>query len=168
MNPSVPEQPKKPIETWKIVAIVMAAGLVLYAAISPTPFRTTPETTVSVEEQRQKASDELASKYSVTPAWYPSDFNLFSDDANIAWRWLENNEFSCSIGDSCWGMLVIAQDGCPSSLYAEVSILDSSGTQIAYSNDSLSVAAPMQKNKLTFESFDSSANTARLTKISCR
>ena len=54
----------KPIETWKIVAIVMAAGIVMYAAFSPNPFWATPETKLTVEQQRQKASDELTNKYS--------------------------------------------------------------------------------------------------------
>jgi hypothetical protein len=159
---------KKPIETWKIVALVMVAGLVLYTAINPNLFKSSPKNTMTIEEQRQKASDELTSKYTVTPAWFPSDFNEFAEDPNVAWRWLENKEFTCSLGDACWGMLVVSKNGCPNSLYVEVSILDSSGTQVSYSHDSLSVAAPMQKNKLTFESFDSSANTARLAKISCR
>ncbi len=54
----------KPLETWKIVAIVMAAGIVMYAAFSPNPFWSAPEKKLTMEQQRQKASDELTNKYS--------------------------------------------------------------------------------------------------------
>lgn len=54
----------KPLETWKIVAIVLAAVVVMYAAFSPKPFWAAPEKKLTMEEQRQKASDELTNKYS--------------------------------------------------------------------------------------------------------
>jgi hypothetical protein len=57
------KEPVKPIETWKIVALVLVAGIVMYAAFSPKPFWSTPEKKLTIEEQRQKASDELTRKY---------------------------------------------------------------------------------------------------------
>jgi hypothetical protein len=54
----------KPIETWKILAIVVAAGIVMYAAFSANPFWSTPGKKLTMEQQRQKASDELTNKYS--------------------------------------------------------------------------------------------------------
>jgi hypothetical protein len=58
------EESAKPIETWKIVAIVLAALIVMYVAFGSNPFASTTGNGLTVEQQRQKASDELTSKYS--------------------------------------------------------------------------------------------------------
>jgi hypothetical protein len=102
----------------------------------------------------------------VDTSWIPTEFNSWTDDPNVAWRWLESKEFNCT-GDSCWGMMVIAKNGCDRSLYAEISILDKSKVQIGYTNDTLSQALPMQENKLIFNTYEESAYSARLSKISC-
>jgi hypothetical protein len=97
--------------------------------------------------------------------WYPRDFEIYTTE--IAFRWLNRGEFSCSIGDHCWGMLVVAKNGCPSSLYAEITILDSGGSNIGFTNDTTSGLSPGQQAKLIFEDFTPDANSARLSKISC-
>lgn len=99
--------------------------------------------------------------------WYPKGFNEYTGDSQIAWRWAERGEYRCSYGDYCWGMFITAREGCPSSLYAEITILDSSGTNIGFTNDTTSGLGAGQKAKLVFESFTSGAKTARLAKISC-
>jgi len=160
---------KKKFETWKIVLVIMVVLTPILFLVGELGSKPTPKPSKQMVTYSDKHLDifkdrpELAS-----PTWYPKGFDTYSEDSNVAWRWLENNEFKCTVGDSCWGMLVIAQNGCPNSLYGEVSILDSSGTQISYTNDSLSVAMPMQKNKLIFDSFEPNANKARLARISCR
>ena len=99
--------------------------------------------------------------------WYPEGFNEYDDDAEIAWRWLDNGEYSCAYGDHCWGMVVIARNGCPSSLYAEITVLDSGGTNIGFTNDTTSGLGAGQKANLVFEDFTPGAKSARLAKISC-
>lgn len=97
--------------------------------------------------------------------WYPKGFTEYKGD--IAWRWLERGEFNCSYGDHCWGMLVVAKNGCPSSLYAEITILDGSGSNVGYTNDTTSGLSPGQQAKLIFEDFTPGADSARLGEISC-
>ena len=97
--------------------------------------------------------------------WYPKGFSTYSD--TIAYRWLERGEFSCSYGDHCWGMLVVAKNGCPSSLYAEITILDSAGSNIGFTNDTTSGLGQGQQAKLIFEDFTPGAQKARLSEISC-
>jgi len=99
-------------------------------------------------------------------SWVPADFNVWSDDTNVAWRWLKSKEYECT-GDACWGIMIITKNGCDHSLYAEISILDKAEVQVGYTNDTVSSARPLQKNKLVFNSYESSAHSARLTKISC-
>ena len=63
--------------------------------------------------------------------------------------------------------MIIAKDGCPSSLYGEIKIFDSSDVQIDYTNDSASTVSAMQKVKLTFDTFNDNASTAQIGKLSC-
>jgi hypothetical protein len=63
--------------------------------------------------------------------------------------------------------MLISHDGCSDSLYGEVNIFDKNGVQIAYTNDSLSVVQPLQKVRLTFDTFDEAAHTAGVAKFSC-
>jgi hypothetical protein len=100
-------------------------------------------------------------------SWIPKGFSAYSQDQNIAWRWLKNSEFECSYGDSCWGLMVISKQGCPNGLYAELSLLDKNRVQVGYTNDTLSAAQPLQKSKMIFESFEEAAETGQLSKISC-
>lgn len=99
-------------------------------------------------------------------SWIPVEFNSWTDDSNIAWRWLDSKEYTCS-GDGCWGIMVISKNGCQNGLYAEISILDKNDVQVGFTNDSLSSALPMQKSKLIFDTFEKSAHSARISKIHC-
>lgn len=100
--------------------------------------------------------------------WYPEGYTEYDGDSQIAWRWLKpGSEYSCSYSDYCFGMSIIARDGCPSSHYAEITILDSSGTNKGFTNDTTSGLGASQKAKLIFETFEQGAKTAMLAKISC-
>jgi hypothetical protein len=63
--------------------------------------------------------------------------------------------------------MIITKNGCPTSLYGEIAILDNADTQIDYTNDTASSVLPGQKVKLTFDSFNEQSKKARLTKLSC-
>jgi hypothetical protein len=99
--------------------------------------------------------------------WAPTGFNVWSEDTNVAYRWAKNSEFKCQYGDYCNAILVISKNGCPNSLYAEIALLDSAGTQVGYDNDTASSIPSMGKAKLQFEYSDQGSETARITKISC-
>jgi len=97
--------------------------------------------------------------------WYPKGYSTYSGD--IAWRWLEGKEYRCSYGDHCWGISIIAKNGCPTSLYAQITILDGNGANIGYTNDLTSGLSSGQEAKLVFEDFTPGAKSARLSEISC-
>lgn len=100
--------------------------------------------------------------------WYPEGYSLWGADENVAWRWLKSSEYRCSYSSgSCWGVSVITELGCPSSLYAELSISDRAGNAIDYTNAVLRGLQPGQKGKLIFDTFNDSAKTGRLIKINC-
>lgn len=160
-NPETPKTKKK-LKKWQIVVIVLLGFMAIGAF---TDNNSTPNAQL-MEEQRQKASDALTDKYTVEPAWYPSDFNEFS--SNLAWRWGTSKETDCSYSSgSCWTVMVIAKSGCSNSLYGEIKMFDSSDVQIDYTNDSTSTVSPMQKVKLTFDTFNEQARTAQIGELRC-
>lgn len=119
-------------------------------------------------------SSVTPSSNSYTPAptndysWIPSGFNGYPDDDNLAWRWGTNKETDCTYSSgSCWSVMVVTRDGCPSSLYAELKIFDSSDIQIDYTNDTTSSVSPMQKVKLTFDTFNDNASGAKIGELNC-
>lgn len=99
------------------------------------------------------------------PVWTPpAGFTRY--DAGTGYRWIEPAAGDC-IGDKCWAMEVVTRAGCPTSLYVELSLVDSSGTAVGYTNDVAGAVSAGQKARLTFDSFEASARTARLTQLNC-
>lgn len=102
-------------------------------------------------------------------SWIPSGFSEYSEDDNIAWRWGTNSETNCTYDSGyCWSVMVITRDGCPSGIYSEIAILDRSEVQIDFTNDSTTRVLPNTKIKLTFDTYNDDADTARVGEISCR
>jgi hypothetical protein len=105
---------------------------------------------------------------SVDDSWAPTGFNVWSGDSDLAWRWGTRSETKCTYSSgSCWSVMVVTKYGCPSSLYGEINIFDSSDIQIAYTNDTLSTVQPGQQVKMTFDTFNEDADTANIAKFSC-
>lgn len=97
--------------------------------------------------------------------WFPRGYTEF--EAGIAQKWLSVGEYSCSYsGVSCWGMSVISKNGC-GNLYVEITILDTAGNNIGFTNDSASGLQPGQKAKLIFDTFEDEAKFARVAEINC-
>lgn len=118
------------------------------------------------EQQRIIASNNLSDKYSAKPNWFPNGFSEYQE--GIAWRWGSNKETNCSYSSgSCWSVIVISRYGCPRSIYAELAIYDSGDTQIDYTNDTTTNVLAMEKVKLTFDTFNEEASTARLAELNC-
>jgi hypothetical protein len=160
-TPEIPT-PKKKLKKWQILVIVLL-GLMVIGQFSGGNSSPNAQT---IEEQRQKASDALTDKYTVEPAWYPADYEEYS--SNLAWRWGTSKETNCSYSSgSCWSVMVMSKSGCSSSLYGEIKIFDSGDVQIDYTNDSTSTVSPMQKVKLTFDTFNEQARSAQIGELKC-
>ena len=112
-------------------------------------------------------NDSVNTNAASDTSWIPSNFDSWSADSNVAWRWLKANEYACEYGDGCWGMMLIAKSGCPSGLYVELSLLDKNDVQVGYTNETVGSALPMQKTKMIFNSFEESAESGRISKINC-
>lgn len=162
---NIPSKPRFP--TWLLTIIALVVLGIFIALTGGNSGSNSTSSNLSIEQQRQKASDELTQKYTVEPAWYPAGFTAYAYDETLAWRWGTSKETNCTYDSaSCWSVLVISKNGC-SSLYGEIKIFDSSDVQIDYTNDTTSTVSPLQKVKLTFDTFNDNASSANIGKLSC-
>jgi len=148
----------KNLSTFKKFAIIVFLFVIIGAALSPSKG--------SFSEVTKSATSNSTTSAAPKSIWYPSGYNLYSD--NVAWQWAANTTFQCSYSSgSCWAVNLVAKDGCPTGIYAEIAILDRQGVQIDYTNATNTNVPPLQKVRLTFDTFNEAANSARLTKVSC-
>jgi hypothetical protein len=112
---------------------------------------------------------ERAQRAQATPqsAWNPpAGFRVYED--GLGWKFLEKTEYRCAMTTiPCVGGAVYARDGCPNNLYVELSVIDSAGSAIGYTNDAVGAIGPGQTAKLTFNITEDDASDVRLTQISC-
>ena len=94
--------------------------------------------------------------------WYPVGFEAW--DASVAWRWLDST--TCAEAATCWGMDVLARDGCPRSLYVELATADKAGAAMGTASNSADRVQPGDRVRLVFDNVHD-AYTAQLTAISC-
>lgn len=100
--------------------------------------------------------------------WYPRGYYPTPTDSTVAWHWVTSPNCGLSGGgDVCWGIDVIAQNGCSNGLYAEINIV-SAGTVVNFSNATLGSLGANQPASLTFDAFNVPSNAqGQLTKINC-
>jgi hypothetical protein len=116
-----------------------------------------------------QTQDSQSAQPLLDDSWVPTNFSKWSDEPPLAVRVLDFNkgEYDCGYSDRCFGIMVIAKNGCNSNLYAEVSLLDKDGVQIGYTNDSLPSALPMQKSKMIFTTYEKGVSRFQVSRISC-
>lgn len=115
-----------------------------------------------------KTSDSTTSDSSKAPAetdtsWVPSGFTQYDDGTAIRYR--KGDEVECGYRDGCYQIELVAKNGC-SSLYVELSRLDSADNNVGYTNDTTSNLQPNQKAILTFSAFEED-KSARISKVNC-
>lgn len=108
------------------------------------------------------AAEGLRSLAASVP-WYPDGY--YETGNGVAWNWSSGG--GCKFSSfGCWHMNVIAKDGCPSGLYAAINIVDSAGTVVGFTNDSLPGLAPMRKARLEFTN-TTDYNSAEFQELNC-
>ena len=137
---------------------ILGAFFLLFAVAAFFGISTSTPSSNNVSESNETYDDTL---------WVPTNFTAWDGDSNVAWRWLEADEFECDYGDGCWGIMVTSRDGCPSSLYAELTLFDNDGVQVGYTNENVGSLYSGDKAKLIFTSFEEAAEKGRLAEISC-
>jgi len=88
-------------------------------------------------------------------------------DPKIAYRWGSKNQFRCDPAPQCWGLKVLARDGCAADLTIELSIADAAGGSLGTVLDTAGVVSAGQQATMIFEVFVAGAQKAEITKVSC-
>lgn len=110
----------------------------------------------------QDAAEGLRGLAASVP-WYPDGYIETSSGVAMKWSSGGGCKFS-SFG--CWHMNVITKEGCSSGVYAAINIVDSAGTVVGFTNDSLPGLAPMQKARLEFTN-TTDYDTAQFQELKC-
>jgi hypothetical protein len=99
--------------------------------------------------------------------WYPAGFAVSPLDPTVAYRWMSKSQFRCDPAPVCWGLQVLARDGCESDLTIEVSLADSAGGALGTVFDTAGVVRAGQQATMVFEVETPGAQQAEITKLSC-
>lgn len=152
----------KRFKNWQWALIIFISLLVISEL-----FGTNAETSTNSPTTSSSSPNNSSETYD--ESWIPADYSGYPGDDNVAWRWATQSETNCSYSSgSCWAAMVIARDGCPNGIYAEISIFDKSEVQIDYTNDTTTRVLPNTKVKLTFNTFNDEADMAQISEINCR
>ena len=150
--------PKPRMKIWKIVLI----GIFCLWLLGTVVEKVSPSTSSSASSSAAESRD------TIDDSWIPAGFNAYSEDQSLAWRWGTKSETKCTYSSgSCWSVMVTSKDGCPSGIYGEIAILDKSDVQIDYTNYTTTRVLAGTNVKMTFDTFNEEADTARLSKLSC-
>jgi hypothetical protein len=69
--------------------------------------------------------------------------------------------------EGCWGLLVSSREGCPTSLYVELSLETTSGVVVGFTNATVGSLGAGKTATLLLETYEPRAVHANLTKIDC-
>lgn len=100
-------------------------------------------------------------------SWPPADMD---DAGDVAWRWTQASEVSCkSYQDGCYGITVAAKYGCPSGVYIELAIIDTSGAAVDRANEITAGLGQgdVAKAVLSPPGGSPSGAKAKVTKLNC-
>ena len=160
MSSDKPFVPKPRMKIWKIILIVIFSLWALGTIVEIVNPSSSTSTTISSAKESIATYDD---------SWIPTGFTGYATDDNLAWRWGTKSETNCTYSSgSCWSIIVITKEGCPSGIYGEIAILDKSDVQIDYTNDTTTLVPADTKAKMTFDTFNEEAESARLSQLSCR
>lgn len=96
-------------------------------------------------------------------SWIPDGFQAYNN--KVAIKWSEKGTYTCSYGQSCIQMEVVAKEGCER-LYAELTKHDKNGSNVGFTNETTTNLLKGQKAILLFNTFGD-FNSFQLSKINC-
>jgi hypothetical protein len=164
-------QPNEPSKRFtRVNNIIIGFGILLVIAVIvgvATGFNTVnkakPNDAVNPAQQTSTPTPTVENN-----SWIPNGYINLKDGFAIKWMTpAQDNASSECTGDHCWGAYLVSRDGCPSSLYVEFNYFNSQDVQLGYTNDSVGSVAPGTKVQVMFNTYESSARTGQISKISC-
>lgn len=149
------------IAKW-FVALSIVFALI---SISATYF-STPSSTSEADDFYASSEFDYDDTESWDVDWAPSDYTVWSNDSNIAWKWTPSEDFECD-DYACISAQFISRDGCPNGLSVSLNWLDDNDSVVSYSSASLPSLQAMQTAQLKFDDFEDVSSTGQLSEINC-
>jgi hypothetical protein len=155
-----------------LIAVACNAGPVPTQRPTPT---LTPTSTAKPTPRVRPTSALRPTPTPVRPAWFPTSggYSLAPHHDDVAFRWLEPDEFDCEdrtdvLSWSCYGLLLIARDGCPTRLEVTLGISWSPlGPSTAHEKGSVRAVEPLRPTRLVIESSPGDGDLALVEKVVC-
>jgi hypothetical protein len=118
----------------------------------------------------ENSPEAQALKEKEAKEWVPDGYNISYQGTQVidgfAQKFLKSGYQCASGSEGCFGVSVIARDGCPSGIYAYMFYTDSSG-QLPEVMETTGRAQAMQKMTLVFNFYDSDVKSGRIWKVGC-
>lgn len=167
--------PKKKLSTGAIVGIIAGALVILLGAgLGTSAVVTAALNSNSADTLTPDYSDTTDSTDSgtdwvdtpVTTDWAPSDYTQWDD--YLAYKWVTDNYESDCYDCTYWFLEVIAHYDCSNGIYGEITMDDSYGNQVDWSNDSYPSLYANQTAVFEFDHYPYEADmTGTLTTLTC-
>ena len=103
--------------------------------------------------------------------WVPDGYDISFQGTQViegfAQKFLKSG-FQCASGsEGCWGVSVIAKEGCPNGIFGYMFYTDSSGDQLPEVMETTGRAQAMQKMTLVFNIYNTGVKSGRIWKVGC-
>lgn len=143
---------------------------------SPTASSGQDDSTLSTQDETGSSalSDPLDSgSNSGSASWVPVGFTLWDQDIfdyDMAYNFVTDeysaDQVDCS-GCSFWAVSAVSEAFCPGGAYAEIDILDDSGTKIDWTNDTVDYVDYGETVTFILKTYEDAAASAEITELNC-
>lgn len=106
-------------------------------------------------------------------SWVPAGFTLWDQDIfdyDMAYNFVTDDysadQVDCS-GCSFWAVNAVSEAFCPGGAYAEIDILDDSGTKIDWTNDTVDYVDYGETVTFILKTYEDAAASAEITELNC-
>lgn len=134
------------------------------------------DSTYATEDQSGSSglSDPVdAGSSSGSASWVPAGFKLWDQDIfdyDMAYDFVtddySSDQVDCS-GCSFWAVNAVSEAFCPGGAYAEIDILDDSGTKIDWTNDTVDYVDYGETVTFILKTYEDAAASAEITELNC-
>ncbi len=136
-----------------LIALLIIAGLLFQCVNS------------SIDSSRDL--DQPTYKTPEPPTWSaPAGYSTAVTDNGVPIGIKWHDRPRCDLGDWCFAADIVTSVNCPH-FYASITLLDKSGTNIGWTNDSAQGIVAGEKTSLNFHGYQSGVTSARIAETKC-
>lgn len=112
-----------------------------------------------------------ASAYSTAAAWAPpAGYDVYTSKrgGSVGIEWADPTDAECRGGPAaCWAANVVTENDCPRGLYASITLLNPTGHNIGWTNDTAQGVRAGERTRLVFRTHERGVDAARIAEVNC-